>query len=389
MSAIQQFLTSGTTGGKLLIVASILAMAWANSPWGEAYHHLLEVTLGIDLGPFRLEHSLHHWINDGLMALFFLLVGLEIKREILAGELASVRQATLPVAAAIGGMAAPAAIYVAIASGDPTALRGWAIPAATDIAFALAALSVLGSRVPSSLKVFLTALAIIDDLGAIVIIAVFYSTDLSFAALGLAAAAIVVLVGFNRLGVKRLWPYLLVGVFLWLFVLKSGVHATLAGVVLALTIPLGRSSTSREAEPPLLRLEHGLQPIVSVLVLPLFGLANAGLSLAGIGIEAVGDPVPLGIALGLVLGKPLGVMAASALVIGLKLARMPAQAGYSHLLGVAFLCGIGFTMSLFIAGLAFSDPRLVDESKLGILAGSLASTVLGLAWLARTRPKAA
>ena len=382
LGALQEFLRAGNTGGKLLIAASLVALVSANAPWGSAFAHLLETKIGFGFGDRIFALSVHHWINDGLMALFFLLVGLEIKREILAGELASPRLAALPVAAAIGGMIVPAVLYLLAASGHPEALRGWAIPAATDIAFALAALSALGTRVPPSLKVFLTALAIIDDLGAILIIALFYTADLSLPALGGAAAAALFLVGLNLAGVRRLLPYLAVGIVLWAAVLASGVHATLAGVVVALTVPLRGRSSSHEDEAPLLRLEHGLQPVVSVLVLPLFGLANAGLSLAGLGLSAFLDPVPLGIALGLVVGKPLGVLAAAFILVRLGLARLPAEAGWQHVAGVSMLCGIGFTMSLFIANLAFADPHLVEEARLGIIAGSLVSTVAGLLWLA-------
>ncbi|WP_456305492.1 Na+/H+ antiporter NhaA [Falsiroseomonas frigidaquae] len=296
LTRLLAFLRSETGGGFLLIAASLLALLWANSPYASFYFAMLGTYATIGAGSFSLSLNLLHWVNDWLMAVFFLLVGLEIKRELAVGALSSPRLAALPAVAALGGMVAPALIYVLIAGGDPEALRGWAIPAATDIAFALAALSLLGSRVPVSLKVFLAALATIDDLGAIVIIALFYTADLSLPIRGLAGAALVALVILNRSGVVRLWPYLLVGALLWLFTLKSGVHATLAGVALALAIPLHDEDAKDERDTsPLTRLEHALHPAVAYAVIPVFGLANAGVSFAGLAPSALLDPVPLGV----------------------------------------------------------------------------------------------
>lgn len=366
------FAASESAGGMALMAAAAAALAVANSPLAATYFGALKA----HLGPL----SLSHWINDGLMAVFFLLVGLEIKREFLEGELATWKSRALPGFAAAGGMAAPAAIYLFVTRHDPALAHGWAIPAATDIAFALGVLALLGPRVPASLKVFLTALAILDDLGAVAIIAVFYTDSLNMLWLLAAGGAIVALVGLNRLGVRALWPYLLIGVGLWVATLASGVHATLAGVALALTIPSGEGEAGDEA--PLHRLEHALAPWVAFLVVPIFGFANAGVSLAGVGLDALTRPVPLGVAAGLALGKAVGVFGCAALAIGVGLARMPAGANWAQLFGVAVLCGIGFTMSLFIGLLAFGDPALQDQVKIGVLAGSLASGLAGAALLA-------
>jgi len=381
---LRRLMASLANGGTLLIIGSVLAIGLANSPWAAGFQVLLDWPSPLPPSLFHGGLSLRDIVNDGLMAGFFLLVGLEIKRELLVGELASVRKAALPMGAAVGGMAVPALVYLAVAWSDPDALGGWAIPAATDIAFALAALSLLGSRVPLSLKVFLSALAIIDDLGAVLIIAVFYTGQISWLALGLAGLAVVGLCVLNRSGVRALWPYLLIAPVLWLCLLNSGVHATLAGVILAMTIPL--RVPGPPALSPLLRLEHGLQPFVACVVVPLFGLCNAGLPLAGLSLRALGDPVPLGIILGLVIGKPLGVIGASLLMMRLGLAQLPSGANLGSFAGVAMLCGIGFTMSLFIGDLAFDQPRLVEEARAGILAGSLLSAFLGLVWLARATP---
>ena len=384
------FLRSETGGGFLLITASLLALVWANSPFASSYFAMLGTYATVGIGSFSLSLSLLHWVNDALMAAFFLLVGLEIKREMLVGALSSPRLAALPAIAALGGMIAPAALYVLIARGDQEALRGWAIPAATDIAFALAALSLLGNRVPVSLKVFLAALAIIDDLGAIVIIALFYTSGLSLAALGLAGVALAILVAMNRAGVVRLWPYLLVGALLWLFTLKSGVHATLAGVALAMAIPLrDENAADGRDTSPLTRLEHALHPAVAYAVIPAFGLANAGVSFAGLAPSDLLNPVPLGIAAGLVLGKQFGVFGAAWAAIRLGAASPPEGASMSMLYGVALLCGIGFTMSLFIGSLAFNSELLLTETKVGVFAGSLLCAAAGIAWLkVATRPAA-
>jgi NhaA family Na+:H+ antiporter len=345
----------------------------------DAYFHALHVDVA--------GLSIQHWINDALMALFFLLVGLEIKREFLDGELVNWSRRALPGIAAAGGMAVPALIYVAINSGSPETLRGWAIPAATDIAFALGVLSLLGSRAPVSLKIFLTALAILDDLGAVLIIAFFYTADLSVPYLGLAAATLAVLMALNRFRVYRLAPYLILGVALWYFVLQSGVHATLAGVALALTIPLRPSPAAPESkDSPLHVLEHGLSPWVAFLIVPIFGFANAGVSLAGFTPAALLDPVPLGVAAGLFLGKQLGVFGFAWAAIRLGLADLPAHATWRQFYGVAVLCGIGFTMSLFIGLLAFTDVHLQDETKIGVLLGSVLSAVFGWALIRSSRP---
>jgi NhaA family Na+:H+ antiporter len=372
LSMLRHMLDNEAAGGLVLMGAAALALVLANSPLSEAYFG----TLHAPLGPL----SVQHWINDGLMAIFFLFVGLEIKREFLAGQLATWSRRALPGIAAAGGMAVPALIYVTFNWSDPATLRGWAIPSATDIAFALGVLSLLGDRVPSSLKVFLAALAIIDDLGAVLIIAIFYTGDLSLPDLGLAAAVVAVLVALNRAGVLRLWPYLLLGAVLWVLVLRSGVHATIAGVALAMTIPLqaepGRPDAMRAS--PLHRLEHGLHNWVAFLIVPVFGMANAGLSFAGLTTDALVDHLTLGVALGLVVGKLVGVFGSATLTIRLGLADLPMGAGWLQMVGVSLLCGIGFTMSLFIGLLAFAgDPLLQDEVKVGILIGSLAAGLAG------------
>ncbi|MEG9527297.1 MAG: Na+/H+ antiporter NhaA, partial [Hyphomicrobiales bacterium] len=362
----------GEAGGGLVLMASAaLALAVANSPLADAYFAALKV----HLGPL----SVLHWINDTLMAVFFLLVGLEIKREVLDGRLRTWPDRVLPGLAALGGMAAPALVYVAVNRHSPETLRGWAIPAATDIAFALGVLALLGPRVPVSLKVFLTALAIIDDLGAVLIIALFYTADLSLPMLGGAAATLAVLYGLNKAGVARLWPYLLLGVVLWVFVLASGVHATIAGVLLALTVPL-RLSVGKPDDPtsPLHILEHAVHPWSAYLILPVFGFANAGVSLAGITPGMLLDPVTLGVALGLFVGKQVGVFGLVLAAVKLGLAQRPAHAGWWQVYGVSLLCGVGFTMSLFIGLLAFANaPELEAETKVGVLLGSLACMAAG------------
>ena len=370
-SALRAFLGNEAAAGLLLMASAALALIVANSPLAPGYF----AALSRYLGPL----SVLHWINDGLMALFFLLVGLEIKRELLDGRLRTWPDRILPGIAALGGMAGPALVYVAVNWHSPGTLRGWAIPAATDIAFALGVLALLGSRVPISLKVFLTALAIIDDLGAVVIIALFYTGGLSLPMLAGAAVTLAVLIGLNRAGVTRLSPYLMLGVLLWVFTLKSGVHATIAGVLLALTIPL-RPSAGKPDDPhsPLHRLEHGLHPWSAFLVVPIFGFANAGVSLSGISPQMLLDPVTLGVALGLWLGKQIGVFGTVWLTVRMGFAQRPAQAGWMQIYGISLLCGIGFTMSLFIGLLAFAGmPALEAETKIGVLIGSLASMALG------------
>ncbi|RMM08430.1 Na antiporter NhaA 1 [Pseudomonas syringae] len=374
LAFIKRFFAAEAAGGLILMAAALAALIVANSPLADSYFAALHTVLA--------GMSVEHWINDGLMAIFFMLVGLEIKREMLAGQLASWSQRALPGFAALGGMVVPALIYVAFNWGQPETIGGWAIPAATDIAFALGVLSLLGKRVPLSLKIFLSALAILDDLGAVLIIALFYTSDLSIPMLLAALGSIAVLVALNRLGVKKLLPYLVVGALLWFFMLQSGIHATLAGVALALCIPLGKAD--EEASSPLLYLEEKLHPWVAFAVVPIFGFANAGVSLAGITVDKLVDPVPLGVALGLLIGKQVGIFALAALAIHAGLARLPDGSNWGQLYGVAALCGIGFTMSLFIGALAFPGaPALVDEVKVGVLIGSVFSALLGVVVLRR------
>jgi len=362
-------------GGVILLLAAVLALILDNSRLAWFSETLLQTQLSISLGEWALDKPLLLWINDGLMAIFFLLVGLEIKRELLVGELATFDRAILPVIAAIGGMVLPAIIYTLINIGDSVALRGWAIPTATDIAFAVGVLAILGNRVPTSLKAFLLALAIIDDLGAIIIIALFYTSDLSWLSLGLAAAGIGLLASLNLSGVTRVAPYALTGIFIWVCVLKSGVHATLAGVVVALAIPLqGADETGAS---PLERLEHNLAPWVMFGVMPLFAFANAGVSLAGMSFGSIFAPIPLGVALGLLVGKTAGIFGAVWLAVRWRIAAAPEGATADQVLGVAMLAGIGFTMSLFIGMLAFPDPTYAAPLRLGVLVGSLLSAVGG------------
>ena len=388
---IKQFLKKESSVGILLMAATLLAMIFANTPLHVISDYLLETPLEIRLGRhIHIAKPLLLWINDGLMAVFFLLIGLEVKREVLVGQLSSRAQIILPGVAALGGMAVPAIVYTLINAGDPIALNGWAIPAATDIAFALGILALLGSRVPSSLKIFLLALAIMDDLGAIVMIALFYSGDLSNTMLALAGICLVILVVLNRLKVENLAPYLWVGAFLWMFVLKSGVHATLAGVALAFVVPL--QGTRNPEYSPLKHLEHSLHPWVNFMILPVFAFANAGISLSGMGIGDLFHPVSLGIMLGLVVGKLVGVYGFSMAAIKMGLAELPEKATSQHLFGVAILCGIGFTMSLFIGGLAFEHTggdavSYLSTHRLGILSGSLIAGVAGYVVLLLAEPK--
>ncbi|MBX3583101.1 MAG: Na+/H+ antiporter NhaA [Rhizobiaceae bacterium] len=376
LSVLRAFLDNTASGGLVLMGVAALAIIVANSPLAPVYFS----TLSAYVGPL----SVSHWVNDALMALFFLLVGLEIKREMLDGQLSTWSRRILPGVAAVGGMVVPAAIFLAFNWSDPLLSRGWAIPTATDIAFSLGVLSLLGNRVPTSLKLFLTALAIIDDLGAVIVIALFYTGNLSLVYLALAAVVVASLLAMNRSGVRRLEPYLLLGAVLWFLVLKSGVHATIAGVLLALTIPLHPAPAKPDdmAHSPLHRLEHGLQKWVTFLVIPIFGFANAGVSFAGLSLGVLGDPLTMGVALGLLAGKLIGVFGSAWLVIRSGLADMPMGAGGLQLVGISLLCGIGFTMSLFIGLLAFADyPALQEEAKVGILIGSLAAGVLGYAIL--------
>ncbi|MBP0597252.1 Na+/H+ antiporter NhaA [Herbaspirillum sp. LeCh32-8] len=381
-NAFTRFFAHEAAGGIVLAIAAVLALVISNSGWREAYEAFTRVRGTVDVGGLVvLSKPLLLWVNELWMAVFFFLVGLEIKREFVEGELASRSQAILPAVAALGGMAVPALIYAAINLGDPVALRGWAIPAATDIAFAIGIVMLLGSRVPTSLKVFLTAVAIIDDLGAIVVIALFYTDQLSLPMLAGAGVGTLLLILLNRSGVRRADVYLVVGLAIWVCVLKSGIHATLAGVVTALAIPM----KDGEGKPLAGALEHGLHPWVAFLVLPMFAFANAGVSLQGMSLDSLFDPIPLGIAAGLVLGKTIGVFGAVWLMVKSGLAAMPAGASTRQVIGVCVLCGIGFTMSLFIGGLAFQglSPDFEAKLKLGVLGGSILAGLLGTAVLWR------
>lgn len=414
LTPFQSFVKSESSSGILLVVVSLIAFAWAVSPWGDAYEHLKEIPVGIEFGTFHLEKHLLHWVNDGLMAIFFLFVGLEIKRELRVGELSSIRAAALPCFAALGGMVIPAGIYAAQTAGTD-ALRGWGVPMATDIAFALGIMALLGPRVPIALKVFLTALAIVDDLGAVAVIALFYTEDLSLAKLGLSLLFWGLAMAFSALGGRRLSVFALLGVVSWYFMLKSGVHATVAGVLLALAIPLGRElepseikerlaslfrsddfergevelehveSLVNRAQSPLHELEHSLAPWVAFAIMPVFAFFNAGFQLSE---EAsLGSTISLAAFLGLVVGKPVGVVAFSWLAVRLGWARLPSGVGWGAMLGAGLLAGIGFTMSLFIAALAFGQGGALDQAKLGVLSASVVSAILGLIVLARTLPK--
>ncbi len=381
-SALRAFLHSEASGGILLMIAAALALIVANSPLAEGYFHALHVMIG--------PMSLAHWINDGLMALFFLLVGLEIKREFVDGHLSNWSDRALPAIAAAAGMIFPALIYLAIAGSTPGLARGWAIPAATDIAFAIGVMAILGKRVPASLKLFLTTVAIVDDMGAVAVIALAYTSQIHGAALLAAGVIMGVMFVLNRVGVKRLWPYLVLAAMLWLAVLLSGVHATIAGVLAASLIPIRVTPGAPDSEEsPLHRLEHGLHGWVAYGIVPLFGFANAGVSLAGIGIEHLLAPLPMGVAGGLFLGKQVGVFLALWLCARLGIAKRPSGATWLQTYGMCLLCGIGFTMSLFVGGLAFSDPLLIDEVKIGVLGGSIVSALAGFAVLrlsAQRRP---
>lgn len=390
LSALRHFLKLEAASGILLFLAAVLAMIVANSPLAPWYGQFLDLPVAVRIGPLEIAKPLLLWINDGLMAVFFLLVGLELKREVLEGELADPRQVALPAIAAIGGMIVPALVYCAFNSGDPVALRGWAIPAATDIAFALGILALLGSRVPLALKVFLVSIAIFDDLGAIVIIALFYTQDLSMLALGISLACLpLLLLLLNRCNVTTFTPYMLIGLLMWTALLKSGIHATLAGVVLALFVPM-RDRKAPESS-PLRRLEHDLHTGVAFGILPLFAFANAGISFAGVGLQALTHPVALGVAGGLLIGKPLGVYGASLLGLKLGIGRLPESVDRRALFGVAVLCGIGFTMSLFIGSLAFPEDAHAElfAERFGIVAGSLVSGLIGFVLLRRALPAAA
>jgi len=388
MSAITEFLKLESASGILLVVAGVLAMVAANTGLVDWYNALLQIQFKIQLGGLELDKPLVIWVNDLLMAIFFLLVGLEIKREVVTGELSDSAKVALPAIAAVGGMIVPAAIYAWLNWHDPVGVRGWAIPSATDIAFALGVLSLFGERVPVGLKIFLMTLAVLDDLGAIVIIALFYTSDLSVTALLLAGAAVAVLFALNRLGVMRIAPFILVGAVLWVCVLKSGVHATLAGVVTALFVPA--RDPKHPDHPPLRTLEHALHPWVAFGILPIFAFANAGVNLDGMSLRDLLQPIPLGIMLGLFAGKQLGVFVFAWLAVRLKLARLPSGVEFKHVYGAAVICGIGFTMSLFIGMLAFENAasgEVVVIDRLGVLAGSLMSAIVGYVVLHLVLPR--
>ncbi len=379
MQAWKEWLKGDAVGGVLLMIAAVLAMIAANSAMYQPYSDFLHSTLAITLNDFLLEKEVHHWINDGLMVIFFLLVGMEIKRELLEGHLASRQQALLPVVAALGGVALPALLYLSINGSNPGTAHGWAIASATDIAFAVGLLALFGKSLPLSLKVFITAVAVIDDLMAILIIAFFYSGKLATAQLLFAGGAFIILLLLNRFRVRALSIYLFVGFFMWLAVLQSGIHATIAGVLLGLTIPL--HVQGKRGNPLLKEFEHDLKPLVTYIVLPLFAFANSGISLKGMSLDIMGDPVPLGIILGLFIGKQLGIFTAAALLIKAGFAKLPAGATWAQLYGVCIVGGIGFTMSLFIGMLAFNDPLLQLETRVGVMCGSLLSGIVGYFFL--------
>jgi NhaA family Na+:H+ antiporter len=364
---MREFLRSESSAGFALIVAATVGLVWANSPFAQSYSDVLHAKLGVGTNLYGIHLTAHEWVNDGLMAVFFLLIALEIKREVLVGELSTFGRAALPAIAALGGVVLPAAICAAFVWHDPIRLRGWAIPAATDIAFALAALSLVGRRIPFGLKIFLTALAVIDDLAAIAIIAVFYTTSLVLPALLAAAACAVVLTILNRALVTFLPAYVTLGVLMWVCVLESGVHATLAGVALAFTVPLGA----------LKKLEHGLNPYVAFAILPVFGLFNAGVSFHGLSPSVMLGVLPLGIAAGLVFGKQIGILATSWAAVKAGVASLPRGVTWRMMYGVALLGGIGFTMSLFIGTLAFQSDALLTEAKIGVFGGSLLAAIAG------------
>ena len=361
--------------GLVLLIAAIFALLISNSNFAELYFDTLEQYLFIGINNFGLKLSVHHWINDLLMAIFFFFVTLEIKREFIQGELSNLKKALLPIIGAIGGMAIPAFVYIVINFGNSETLNGWAIPSATDIAFSLGILSLLGSRVPISLKIFLTALAIIDDLGAILIIAFFYSGDLSISYLSLILISYIFLLVLNKFGIKKFLPYLIIGAFMWFFTYKSGIHATIAGVLLASTIPHRVKDKDFSL---LIKLEHAISPYVAFMIMPIFAFANAGVSLEGLSLSSLLQPVPLGILLGLFVGKQVGVMIFSFIAVRVGAAQMPDNATWLSLYGVSVLTGIGFTMSLFVGNLAFAENvEYIDGVKIGVLAGSLLSTLFG------------
>lgn len=374
LARIQEFMKFEAAGGLVLMFMALLALFSANSVLAPLYSDILGTNVRIGIGSFEISKPALLWINDGLMAIFFFLVGLEIKREVLSGELSSFDKAALPVVAAIGGMAVPGLVFYFINSGSPETLVGWAIPTATDIAFALGILALLGSRVPVALKVFLLAVAIIDDLGAIIIIALFYTSEVSANALTFSLVGFALAVALNRMGVRKAAPYVIIGVLMWVFVLKSGVHATLAGVLIAMAIPMKPEDGDNSL---LHHMEHGLHPWVAFMILPIFAFANAGVSLTGLTLADFTQPLTLGIAAGLFLGKQIGVVGATWLAVKSGLARLPEGVSWHHIYGVACLTGVGFTMSLFIGSLAFGNDDTINAVRLGVLVGSILSGLLG------------
>ena len=384
-AALRDFLKQESAGGIVLIAAAALALLAANTIFSGSYFGALDTPVSVAVGSFAIDKPLLLWINDGLMAVFFFLVGLEVKREVVEGQLSSWNQASLPLVAAIGGMAMPALIFVGLNMGSPANISGWAIPAATDIAFALGILSLLGPRVPVALKALLLAIAVIDDIGAITIIALFYSGSIDTAMLGGGALALAAMIVLNRFKVGSSIPYILLAIVLWVFILKSGVHATLAGVAAAMTIPM----SARDGSQPLERMEHFLHPWVAFLVIPIFGFANAGVSLGGLEFADLLAPLPLGIALGLLIGKQLGIFGFAFIAVKTGLARLPENVGWRQIHGVSLLAAIGFTMSLFIGNLAFDSAAQVDAVKIGVLAGSVIAALAGFFLLKAGLPAAA
>ncbi|MBH5321118.1 Na+/H+ antiporter NhaA [Aurantiacibacter sediminis] len=381
---LTDFLKKESAGGIVLIASAALALIIANSPLAEGYFSALQIPVVAGIGSAMIDKPLLLWINDGLMAIFFFLVGLEVKREALIGQLNSWNKASLPLAAAVGGMAIPAAVFLALNWNSPENISGWAIPAATDIAFALGILSLLGPRVPVALKALLLAIAVIDDIGAITIIALFYTAETDITMLLAGAVTLVVLAAFGRAKTGSSIPYVILGIVLWVFVLKSGVHATLAGVAAAMCVPVQAKDGSR----PLERMEHALHPYVAFLVIPIFGFANAGVSLTGVGLDTLLAPLPLGIALGLLIGKQIGIVGFAWAAVKSGIATLPENVGWKQVHAVSLLAAIGFTMSLFIGNLAFEDPAQIDAVKIGVLSGSLIAAITGFLLLKATLPKA-
>ncbi len=386
VATLKHFIHHESTGGIVLFAAALVAMVVANSPFADAYQEFMHLPVAVQIGSYSIDKTLLHWVDDGLMAIFFFFIGLEVKREVLQGELSDASQIVMPALAAIGGMVVPVGIYLVVTAGDPVASAGWAVPAATDIAFALGIRALLGPRVPLSLKVFLLALAIFDDIGAILIIALFFGSDLSIGSLIWAGGGLSVMALFNFLGVKRTELYLFVGIIVWAAVLESGIHATLAGVIMAFTIPLRTDDVT--GQPLLSHLEHMLHPWVAFLILPAFAFTNAGVSFEGLNLGMLLTPIPLGVILGLVVGKLVGVFGMAWLGTVVGLCRKPDELTWACIAGVAMLAGIGFTMSLFIGSLAFEDVQSTNLVRIGVITGSLMAGVMGYFWLNAFLPAA-